>query len=123
MVMVLETALSCFRFISAVNFHPLTETPEWTTRSHGFWSKDPYCLRARGKYVRRWLRARPESVIVLVTHGRIVQWILHGERVADEYANAEVGSYTFVDGDEEEARLVLLDKEIAVGEKLAMSDE
>ena len=45
------------------------------------------------------------------------------ERVADEYANAEVGSYTFVDGDEEEARLVLLDKEIAVGEKLAMSDE
>lgn len=100
----------------------MTETPEWTTKS-GFWSKDPYCLRARGNYVRRWLRARPETVIVVVTHGRILQWILHGARVADEYANAEVRSYTFVDGDEEEARLVLLDKEMAVGEKLATSDE
>ncbi|TKA42733.1 hypothetical protein B0A55_13460, partial [Friedmanniomyces simplex] len=51
---------------------PLTE--DWTSK-RGFWAPDEETVSRRARWVRQWLRARPERTIVLVAHGDILRRI------------------------------------------------
>lgn len=118
---------SILRHWLPVNFGPLTEIPDWRDRTNGPFPAEREAIRERARYVRRWLRARPEQCIVLVTHGNFLQTLVHGRFIGKEveFANAEVRKYTFAEIGEQEkdAWLVLQEKEVAVGEKLATSPE
>lgn len=48
--------------------------PEWTSKQ-GFWAADYESLQNRAKWLRQWLRNRPEQTIVLVAHGDILRRI------------------------------------------------
>lgn len=73
----------------AVDFHLLNQTPDWTSKQ-GFWSNDPACLHARAKFVRRWLRSRPEKRIVLVSHGNFLRYLISRAETNDLFANGEI---------------------------------
>lgn len=49
-------------------------TPDWTSKQ-GFWSMAPDALANRAKWVRQFLRERPEKDIVLVAHGDVLRQI------------------------------------------------
>ena len=110
-----------------VNFGPVAEIPDWRDRTNGPFPAEREANRERARYVRRWLRARPEQCIVLVTHGNFLQTLVHGRFIGKEveFANAEVRKYRFAESGEqdEDAWLVLQAREVAVGEKLAPSPE
>lgn len=129
----------------AVDFFGLSRTPEWTSKQ-GFWSNDPACLHARAKYVRRWLRDRPETHIALVSHVNFLRYLISRAKTDDLFANGEIRrwvccqvyrtflsdasqadcllyfSYTFKENDDEDASLVLLETKAKVGEVNATSD-
>lgn len=93
------------------NFERLT--PDWTSKK-GFWGElfhrdlaleallttaapDPVSLRERAKWVRQFLRDRPEKNIVLVAHGDILRNIIGTAQGASTrpWQNAEVRVYNF----------------------------
>lgn len=69
-------------------------TPEWTSKT-GFWA--PEAKLARGRWVRQFLRDRPEKNIVLVAHGDILRCITANEGGESTYMwkNAEVREFVF----------------------------
>jgi len=71
-------------------------TPDWTSKA-GFWAADSDSLNARARWVRQWLRARPEATIVLVAHGDILRRITGTASGPSVYAwrNAEARIFTF----------------------------
>jgi len=71
-------------------------TPDWTSKA-GFWAADDDTLNARARWVRQWLRARPEATIVLVAHGDILRRITGTASGPSVYAwrNAEARIFTF----------------------------
>ena len=46
----------------------------WNSKK-GKWQSDPAAVKNRAREVRRWLKARPEKVIVLVTHGGFLHYL------------------------------------------------
>lgn len=79
-------------------------TDDWTSKSGIY---DPANIAERSRFVRRWLRERDESSIVVVAHGDVLRNITHTPRT-DPWANAEVTVYTFAEEGEGdgEARVV-----------------
>ncbi len=71
-------------------------TPDWTSKK-GFWSPDPSAISNRARWIRQWLRNRPENNIVLVAHGDILRNIVAGPHGPSSYPwkNAEVRIYHF----------------------------
>ncbi|KAH9927870.1 histidine phosphatase superfamily [Amylocystis lapponica] len=84
-------------------------TPDWTSKS-GFYAPDAASLKARARWNRNWLRARPERDIVVVAHADCLRYITSGYNTFAPWANVEVREYTFmVEEDEDtegEAKLV-----------------
>ncbi|KAI3332208.1 hypothetical protein HD806DRAFT_529970 [Xylariaceae sp. AK1471] len=76
------------------NFEPLT--PERTSKE-GFWAPDEAALANRAKWVRQFLRDRPEKNIVLVAHGGIMRRITASPAGPSTHLwwNAEVRIYEF----------------------------
>ncbi|KAI0010960.1 phosphoglycerate mutase-like protein [Xylariaceae sp. FL0662B] len=76
------------------NLEPLT--PEWTSKE-GFWAPSDHALANRAKWVRQFLRERPEKNIVLVSHGDILRRITGGPGGPSSYPwnNAEVRIFEF----------------------------
>lgn len=78
---------------------------DWTSKK-GFWAPSDEALNARARWVRQWLRERPEATIVLVAHGDILRRITGDKNGPSEYGwrNAEARIFTFdpktVDGDD-----------------------
>ncbi|KAF2170514.1 hypothetical protein M409DRAFT_51545 [Zasmidium cellare ATCC 36951] len=68
--------------------------PEWTSKK-GFWA--PESKGERAKWVRQFLRERPEKNIVLVAHGDILRSITGNEGGESTYMwkNAEVREFVF----------------------------
>ena len=52
-------------------------------------------MQQRARWVRHWLRARPEREIVVVAHGDILRYVIEGFNSHSPWANAEVRAYTF----------------------------
>ncbi|KAI0406848.1 histidine phosphatase superfamily [Xylaria palmicola] len=50
-------------------------TPDWTCKE-GFWSPAAAALEKRARWVRQYLRDRPEKNIVVVAHGGIIRRII-----------------------------------------------
>lgn len=57
---------------AGLNFSRLT--PDWTSKT-GFWAPDSQSIAKRAKWVRHFLRERPENAIVLVAHGDFLRQI------------------------------------------------
>ncbi|KAI7474010.1 hypothetical protein KC357_g5356 [Hortaea werneckii] len=80
-------------------------TPDWISKK-GFYAADPTSLANRAKWVRQWLRDRPEKTIVLVAHGDVLRRITSGPSGPSTYMwqNAEAKIVRFdaksVDSDE-----------------------
>ncbi|KAF9514588.1 hypothetical protein BS47DRAFT_1328787 [Hydnum rufescens UP504] len=64
----------------------------------------PENVIARAKWVRRWLRARPEREIVVVSHGGFLQ-VITDTHPLDIWENGEIRSFTFVEEEDEDAAL------------------
>jgi broad specificity phosphatase PhoE len=70
--------------------------PEWTSKQ-GFWAADYETLQNRAKWLRQWLKNRPENTIVLVAHGDILRRITSTPAGPSEYMwkNAEARIWEF----------------------------
>ena len=71
-------------------------TPDWTGKKD-FYAPDSKSILNRARWVRQWLRERPEKTIVLVAHGDILRQITAGPEGASEYMwkNAEARIFKF----------------------------
>ncbi len=71
-------------------------TPDWTSKA-GQFGADERTLNERARWVRQWLLARPESVIVCIAHGDILRRITSHPTQPSTYQwkNAEVQLWTF----------------------------
>ncbi|SCV74716.1 BQ2448_7745 [Microbotryum intermedium] len=78
----------------------------WNSKQ-GFWS--PERVKERGKWVRRWLRDRPEQEIIVVAHGDVLRAITHPNGPYEVWSNAQVKTYTFESDDDDEATVVLVE--------------
>ncbi|SMY28803.1 unnamed protein product [Zymoseptoria tritici ST99CH_1A5] len=83
------------------NFENLTD--DWTSKQ-GFWAADEKALTERARWVRQWLRKRPEKCIILVAHGDVLRRITANERGPNGHGwkNAEARVFRFKDGEDEE---------------------
>ena len=102
-------------------------TPEWTSKA-GFYAATEEAIAARARWVRHWLRSRPEQRIVVVSHGDCLRYITKGHNTHEPWANCEVREYTFAvdeaDDQDGEAWLVPVKKQVAVeGEPEPTSSE
>lgn len=91
-----------------------SQTDDWTSKK-GKYAANITALQARARYVRNFLRSRPEKCIVLVAHGDILRYIVFGEQNATPWSNAEVRKYTFVEEEDEDAWLKLIETEAKEG--------
>ena len=64
---------------------------------------DLTAIAARARWVRHWLRARPERHIVVVCHGDCLRYITQGRNTYNPWANVEVREYTFAADEAEDA--------------------
>ncbi|KAH8824532.1 histidine phosphatase superfamily [Flagelloscypha sp. PMI_526] len=80
-------------------------TPGWNSKE-GFYAWDSKSLKNRARWVRKWLRDREETEIVVVSHGDCLRYITEGQNSWTHWANAQVRLYTFVSDDDEQAELV-----------------
>ncbi|KAK4702077.1 hypothetical protein P7C70_g4145, partial [Phenoliferia sp. Uapishka_3] len=85
-------------------------TPDWISKQGKY---APENVAARARWVRNWLRARPEKEIVLVAHGDILRMITDGVQSFRPWNNAEVKSYTFASEDDEDAKVIPIQKNVA----------
>ncbi|KAJ4129115.1 hypothetical protein NW768_007646 [Fusarium equiseti] len=72
--------------------------PDWHVKQ-GKWAPIAACLLERAKLARRWLSERPESEIVVISHGCFLHfltddWVNAVNPQATDWANAEVRSFT-----------------------------
>ncbi|GAA5883036.1 hypothetical protein JCM16303_006802 [Sporobolomyces ruberrimus] len=92
----------------------------WTSKT-GFFS--PSQVSGRAKWVRNWLRSRPEQKIVVVAHGDILRCLTEGRQTATPWANAEVRAYRFKSQDDEEAVLEKVEEVVEEGKDDPTSSE
>jgi broad specificity phosphatase PhoE len=71
-------------------------TPDWNSKQ-GFYGIDRFSLDKRARWVRQFLRDRPETNIVLVAHGDFLRMITRGPEQFSTYKwkNAECRVFTF----------------------------
>ncbi|KAG8742232.1 hypothetical protein FRC10_001778 [Ceratobasidium sp. 414] len=94
-----------------VDWSPLTE--DWN-KNEGFYAPTLEALANRAKWVRNYVRSRPEKNIILVGHGGIFREIDGRSRSDDlvvvnslaTWGNVEVRLYTFLSDDDEAAIMV-----------------
>ncbi|KAF9510653.1 hypothetical protein BS47DRAFT_1347824 [Hydnum rufescens UP504] len=82
-----------------IDFSPLED--DWNVKVGDF---APENIVARAKWVRKWLRARPEREIVAVSHGALLLVITNTDQ-SDRWGHGEIRSFTFVEDDDEDAVL------------------
>ncbi|KAJ9296163.1 hypothetical protein DTO271G3_5304 [Paecilomyces variotii] len=73
----------------------------WNTKK-GKWAPETKAIKDRAREVRRWLKARPEKEIVLVTHGGFLHYFTEDWEDSSHYqgtgwSNTEYRTYRFTD--------------------------
>ncbi|KAF9515462.1 hypothetical protein BS47DRAFT_1341978 [Hydnum rufescens UP504] len=82
-----------------IDFSPLED--DWNVKVGDF---APENIVARAKWVRKWLRARPEREIIVVSHANILRAITNTDQ-SDHWGRGKIRSFTFVEDDDEDAVL------------------
>ncbi|KAI0366245.1 phosphoglycerate mutase-like protein [Pilatotrama ljubarskyi] len=76
-------------------------TPDWNSKQ-GFYAATEDAIRARARWVRQWLRSRPERHIVVVSHGDCLRYITKGQNTHEPWANVEMREFTFAADESED---------------------
>ncbi|KAL2044869.1 hypothetical protein N7G274_002644 [Stereocaulon virgatum] len=89
----------------------LSALPEGWNNKAGRWAPTAAALEKRAREARQWLKARPEKVIVVVTHGGFLHyftedWTGYKESMGTGWANVEYRSFIFADEDGDNATIV-----------------
>ncbi|KAL8715850.1 MAG: hypothetical protein Q9220_000517 [cf. Caloplaca sp. 1 TL-2023] len=89
-------------------------TADWDSKQ-GKWAPERKAIEQRCREARKWLKARQETAIVVVTHGGLLHYLTEdwtGAAKFQEIAlqgtgweNTEFRSFHFVDGDDENAAI------------------
>ncbi|CUS11551.1 unnamed protein product [Tuber aestivum] len=92
-----------------------TSLPDDWTSKEGKWAPEPDSLRERARFVRKWLKSRPESHVVVVLHGGFLYYLTEGwdgdgNLPGPKWGHTEFRSYVFADGDEDGALAVETDE-------------
>jgi len=87
---------------------------DWNSKK-GKWAPDPRSVGERARIARKWLKSRSESHVVVVLHGGFLHyltedWVDYGNLPGIGWRNTEFRSYTFVDGDEDNASIIETDE-------------
>ena len=78
------------------NFNFSTVFPEWPSKN-GKWAFSESAITQRGIECRRWLKTRPEKVIIVVSHSAFLRTAINPTK----YANADYRVFDFAEtGDE-----------------------
>lgn len=85
-------------------------TPDWNSKK-GRWGPTAKAIEERCQLARRWLRARPERHIIVVTHGGVLHYLTEDWADSDKFsgtgwANTEFRTYTFDPSATESASLI-----------------
>ncbi|CZT20401.1 uncharacterized protein RCC_06261 [Ramularia collo-cygni] len=85
-------------------------TPGWNDKK-GKWAPNPDAINERAQAARKWLMARPEKAIVLVTHGGFLHyftedWADVQKFAGTGWANTEVRSFNFAINESDPAHLI-----------------
>ncbi|GAA6059834.1 hypothetical protein JCM10212_003746 [Sporobolomyces blumeae] len=103
------------RFKSAdfLDWASVEAKPEWNQNKGKFEATEAKNV-ARAKWIRKWIKARPEKTIVCVTHHGTLRRLTKAPNAHDrqltpthlQWSNAELREYRFKDEDDDEADLV-----------------
>ncbi|MBW0543805.1 hypothetical protein O181_083520 [Austropuccinia psidii MF-1] len=66
----------------------------WNSKT-GFWASDHQSLRIRAAWIRRWLCDRPETEIVIVSHGGALRYLIEDYNPHNAWGNTECRTYSF----------------------------
>ncbi|KAF5385426.1 hypothetical protein D9757_005416 [Collybiopsis confluens] len=84
-----------------INFEALED--DWNSKQ-GEFGTDPKTVAQRARWVRQWLRNRPEQNIVVVSHGDFLREII--KSFYEPWANAQLRQFIFAHADDDEAELI-----------------
>ena len=79
-------------------------------KHEGEFAIDPKAVNARATSLRKWIKARPEKEIAMVSHGFFSHFLTgdvddHGQQTTPWWNEAELRTYKFVEGDDKMARI------------------
>ncbi|KAF9510652.1 hypothetical protein BS47DRAFT_1347819 [Hydnum rufescens UP504] len=97
----LEKAVRSLRKRKSLRHRFSSLEDDWNVKVGDF---APENVVSRAKWVRKWLRARPEREIVVVSHANFLRAITNTDR-SNYWGNGEIRSFTFVEDDDEDAVL------------------
>ena len=109
----LDSTKERFSAADFLDWSTVEEKPDWN-KNKGIFQATEAKNVARAKWVRKWLKSRPEKTIVCVTHHGTLRRLTkapnaHNRQLTPthlQWSNAELREYRFKDEDDEEADLV-----------------
>ncbi|GAA5953654.1 hypothetical protein JCM3765_006928 [Sporobolomyces pararoseus] len=115
----LERTKERFKTADFLDWSTVESKPDWNKNRGMFEATEPKNV-ARAKWVRQWLKSRPERVVVLVTHHGLLRRLTkapnaHNRQLTPthlQWSNAELREYRFKEEDDEEADLVRVEGSI-----------
>ncbi|GAA6010970.1 hypothetical protein JCM11491_005888 [Sporobolomyces phaffii] len=108
-----------FKAADFLDWSTVEAQPDWN-KNRGVFEATEAKNVARAKWVRKWLKARPEGKVVVVTHHGLLRRITkapnaHNRQLTPmhlQWSNAELREYRFKDEDDEECDLVRVEGSI-----------
>ena len=83
-----------------IDFTECEAHPDWMSKK-GFWDPDSAAPTERARWVRKWLKGRPEENVVCVSHGGFLHYLTEdwkggGDFPGTRWSNTEFRTYVWV---------------------------